>query len=63
MKLTTLLSLLRCYAMQFCCSCIVVILCVCVRVCLLTRDGVGEAVRMFGYECVLDVPPPNSMCT
>lgn len=36
-------------------------MCVCVRV--LTRDGVGKAVRMFGNERVLDVPPTNSMCT
>lgn len=31
--------------------------------CVLTGDGVGEAVRMFGNERVLDVPPTNSMCT
>lgn len=30
---------------------------------LLTGDGVGKAVRMFGNEGVLDVPPTNSMST
>lgn len=31
--------------------------------CVLTRDGVGEAVRVFGNECVLDVPPAYSVST
>lgn len=29
----------------------------------LTRDGVGESVRVFGYERVLDVSPAHSMST
>lgn len=48
------------HCMLFCCTCVVVMW---ACVCLLTRDGVGEAVRMFGNECILDVPPTNSMCT
>ena len=29
---------------------------------LLTGDGVGEPVRVFGDERVLDVPPSNAVC-